>query len=61
MYNVYIMCIIFYRNIHLKKRFREEIKIIIMADPNPKGMSTHIPVLIFLQICFIILFGAFTR
>jgi len=32
-----------------------------MADPNPKGISTHIPVLIFLQICFIILFGAFTR
>lgn len=32
-----------------------------MGDPNPKGISTHIPVLIFLQICFIILFGAFTR
>ena len=32
-----------------------------MNDPNPKGISLHIPVLIFLQICFIILFGVFTR
>ena len=31
------------------------------SEPNPKGISLHIPVLIFLQICFIILFGAFTR
>jgi len=31
------------------------------SEPNPKGISLHIPVLVFLQICFIILFGAFTR
>jgi len=33
----------------------------VMGDGNPRGISFHIPVLIFLQICFIILFGAFTR
>jgi len=32
-----------------------------MTDPNPKGISLHIPVLITLQVCFIILFGVFSR
>jgi len=32
-----------------------------MTDPNPKGISLHIPVLITIQVCFIILFGVFSR
>ena len=32
-----------------------------VSSKNPWGMSLHIPILIFLQLLFIVLFGLFTR